>query len=103
MKKNKQGNNLKSVELSCVAPNAQEVSVGGTFNDWNPARAPMSRSRDGTWHITLKLAPGAYEYKFLVDGKWCCKPDVDESDARLSDSTNFVRNPLGTMNCRLQV
>lgn len=103
MKKNKHRSSLKSVELSCVAPGAQEVSVGGTFNDWDPAKAPMSMTADGTWHITLKLAPGAYEYKFLADGMWCCKPGADESDPQLLGSGNFVRNAFGTMNCKLQV
>jgi 1,4-alpha-glucan branching enzyme len=103
MKKNKPRGNLKSVEVACFAPDAQDVSVGGTFNGWDPTRAPMSRTADGTWHLTLKLAPGTYEYKFLVDGNWCCKPGVDESDARLLDSADFVRNALGCMNCKLQV
>lgn len=103
MKKTKQRANLKSVELSCFAPDAQEVSVGGTFNAWDPARAPMSRTSDGTWHITLKLTPGIYEYKFLVDGIWCCKPGVDESSPQLLNSGQYVPNALGTMNCKLQV
>ena len=103
MKKNKQRANLKSVEISCFAPDAQEVSVGGTFNGWDPTKAPMSRTADGTWHITLKLAPGAYEYKFLVDGSWCCQPAVDESDAQFLDSGHFARNIFGSTNCKLQV
>lgn len=39
MKKPKQRKQLKSVELSCFAPDAEEVSVGGTFNGWDPAKA----------------------------------------------------------------
>lgn len=103
MKKYKQCNQLKSVELSCFAPDAQDVAVGGTFNGWDPPKARMSRTADGTWHITLKLALGTYEYKFFMDGNWCCKPGVDESDARLLDSADFVRNAFGSINCKLQV
>jgi 1,4-alpha-glucan branching enzyme len=68
MKRSNRRANLKSVEVSCVAPDAQEVYLGGTFNGWDPAKAPMSRRADGTWRITLKLAPGTYEYKFF--GGW---------------------------------
>ena len=103
MKKNEHRDHLKSVEISCLAPDAQEVSVGGTFNGWDPTRAPMSRTADGTWHITLKLEPGTYEYKFLVDGNWCCKPGVDESDPQLLDSADCVPNVFGSMNRKLEV
>ena len=103
MKKNRQRGILKSVKLSCFAPDAQDVSVAGTFNGWDPMKAPMSRTADGTWHITLKLAPGAHEYKFLVDGTWTCKPGADESDVGLRNSPGLVPNSFGTMNCKLEV
>lgn len=101
--KKKQRANLRSVEISCFAPDAQEASVGGTFNSWDPTKAPMKKTADGNWHITLKLAPGAYEYKFVIDGSWCCKPGVNEFDPQLRDSADFVRNAFGSMNFKLEV
>ena len=45
----------------------------------------MSRIADGT-EYNIELPPGIYEYKFLVDGIWCCKPGVDESPPQLLNS-----------------
>jgi hypothetical protein len=41
------------------------VYVVGDFNKWY--RQPLKKGKDG-WTITLKLKPGSYEYKFVVDG-----------------------------------
>src|SRR5690348_3068446 len=49
---------------------AHSVSLVGDFNDWNPAAAPLQPGLSkGSWSTTLSLAPGRYEYAFLVDGK----------------------------------
>jgi 1,4-alpha-glucan branching enzyme len=56
------------VVFSLDAPAAQDVSIAGTFNDWEPQ--VLSQDQDGLWQITLRLAQGAYEYKFLVDAEW---------------------------------
>jgi 1,4-alpha-glucan branching enzyme len=50
------------------APHAQSVSVAGSFNDWDAAKDPMSRGKDGEWVLQMDLAPGRYEYQFVVDG-----------------------------------
>ncbi len=103
MKKKKERHQLKSVEISCFAPDAQEVSIGGTFNDWDPSRTLMSKSADGTWRVMLRLPAGSYEYKFVVDGKWVCEPGVDEFDPKLVDSPDCVPNVYGSMNRKLEV
>ena len=37
---------------------------------------PLKREVDGNWKVTFYLAPGKYEYRFVVDGIWtddpCC-------------------------------
>lgn len=103
MKKKKEHDQLKPVEISCVALEAQQVFVAGTFNDWNPTGTPMSKSADATWHITLRLPAGSYEYKFIVDGRWVCEPGVDEHDPKLAGSPDYVPNACGSMNRRLEV
>src|SRR5438046_10634829 len=35
--------------LELVKPEAKSVFVAGSFNDWNHARTPLSRTRDGKW------------------------------------------------------
>lgn len=88
------------VTLSCHAGNAKEVTVAGTFNDWQPNATPMQRDKKGNWTTTVKLAPGHYEYKFVVDGQWCCEPG--STDERRDDS-KCCPNPFGTMNRVLDV
>jgi hypothetical protein len=50
------------------APNGWDVALAGTFNKWEP-RA-MVKESDGLWRITVHLAPGTYQYRFLVDTEW---------------------------------
>ena len=53
----------------------------------------MIRLRDGQWAKELSLAPGRYEYRFVVDGQW-----VDDPAA-----TELIPNPFGTPNAVLLV
>jgi RNA polymerase sigma-70 factor, ECF subfamily len=50
-------------------PSAKSVALAGDFNRWDPTAASLTRLADGSWARTLRLAPGRYEYAFLVDGK----------------------------------
>lgn len=103
MKKKKERDHLKSVEITCLAADAQEVLVGGTFNGWDPSQTPMRKSADGIWRVMLRVPPGSYEYKFVVDGKWLCEPGVDEFDLRLAGSPDCVPNVYGSSNRKLDV
>jgi 1,4-alpha-glucan branching enzyme len=102
-KEQKERDHLKSVEITCSAPDGREVFVGGTFNDWDPSQTPMTKSADGTWRVMLRVPAGSYEYKFVVDGKWLCEPGVDEFDPKLVGSPNCVPNVYGSMNRKLDV
>lgn len=55
-------------------PYASQVYLAGSFNNWNPTALPMNRT-DGKWEVIIKLPPGRYEYKFVVDGEWVADPD----------------------------
>lgn len=79
--------------FQCRVPHAEAVFLAGTFNDWDPEATPMERAVDGTWSARLELPPGRYEYKFVVDGCWCCDADDDEESLR-----DCVPNPFGSMN-----
>jgi 1,4-alpha-glucan branching enzyme len=46
------------------------AQVVGEFNDWEKGEDVMSRSEDGLWRIHLDLAPGRYEYKFVLNHDW---------------------------------
>lgn len=84
----------------CTAPDAQQVFLAGTFNDWDPAGAPMMRDLDGRWTLYLDLAVGTYEYKFFVDGQWCCESGSGEA---AEGGQNCVPNAFGTMNSMVTV
>ncbi|MEW5976334.1 MAG: glycogen-binding domain-containing protein [Acidobacteriota bacterium] len=87
------------VVFGCCAPEAQSVYLAGMFNDWNPEVTPMTRNEQGTWRVSLELSPGHYEYKFVLDGEWCCEPRCQGDRS----CPKCVTNPYGTMNRVLKV
>lgn len=91
---------LKPTVFTCHATGAQSVSLTGTFNDWDPADTPMRHISDTEWTVELELPPGRYEYKFVVDGEWCCEPGRNEPDSTLPDC---VPNELGSFNREIHV
>jgi len=71
---------------------AQTVSVAGTFNDWNPRATllePDAARR--VWSCTLRLEPGEYQYKFVVDGsRWFVDPKAARNVEDGSGNLNSV-------------
>ncbi|NNF06642.1 MAG: hypothetical protein HKN21_07765 [Candidatus Eisenbacteria bacterium] len=48
-----------------------DISVAGTFNDWTVGKSPLTDpDGDGVYETTVLLAPGDYQYKFVIDGNW---------------------------------
>ena len=61
------------VMFTVEAPNAAHVQLAGDFNDWTPdvgEMEPVGR----VWKKMLKLAPGRYRYRYVIDGQWCTDP-----------------------------
>lgn len=83
-----------------VAPTADRVFLVGTFNAWDPSATPMLRDPSGSWTLFLDLAPGTYEYKFVVDDEWCCEPCCGEGS---EGAGKCVPNSFGTMNSTVTV
>ncbi len=52
---------------------ARKVFISGTFNNWSTIQTPMKFMGNG-WMVDLKLKPGKYAYKFIVDGRWTTDP-----------------------------
>ncbi len=82
----------KSVNFEFLAPEAGQVSVAGSFNNWNANSFALIKAKDGVWKGQLPLKPGRYEYRFLVDGRWENKPGVA-----------YASNSFGSTNCVLEV
>ncbi len=71
-----------------VQPDAKNVYVAGSFNDWVPEKTPLNTTGDGRWTAELRLGRGRHEYLFVVDGCWLPDPNAKES----------VANPYGGWN-----
>ena len=91
-------NASRKTPFTCQSPEARDVFLAGTFNDWDPNGIVMERQDDGTWRTELELAPGRYEYKFIVDGVWCCEPGQEDSQCE-----TCIPNSFGTMNRFVEV
>jgi len=85
----------KTTEFCCRAPDAGAVFLAGTFNDWKTDATPLTKNDDGTWKANLDLPTGRHQFKFVVDGQWCCEPGCDGADR---DCPKCVPNDFGTMN-----
>jgi hypothetical protein len=52
-------------------PDAEDVRIAGDFNEWIPDRKVFSiKEEDGLWRKILRLSPGRYQYRLIVDGQW---------------------------------
>jgi 1,4-alpha-glucan branching enzyme len=57
-----------------TAPQARQVCVAGSFNQWSKISHCMSRSTDA-WRLCLPLSPGRYSYLLVIDGQsWQLDP-----------------------------
>jgi hypothetical protein len=85
----------RSVKVSLVLLDlgAKQVSLSGEFNGWSPDAIPMKRQEDGHWETTVDLAPGRYQYKFIVDEEWIADPAAQKN----------VPNEHGSLNSVLEV
>ena len=71
----------------------RQVFVAGCFSNWEPKYKLTDHDGKGVYTAKILLAPGEYQYKFVVDGEW-----------RLdSANPNFVPNNFGTLNSLLKV
>jgi 1,4-alpha-glucan branching enzyme len=81
------GQKTGAVRLSIRANSGtRNVAVVGSFSDWKPVR--MRKQKDGSFVANVEVAPGSYEYKFIIDGNWLVDPD----------NSAWALNPYGTLN-----
>ncbi|HVR85308.1 MAG TPA: isoamylase early set domain-containing protein [Planctomycetota bacterium] len=71
----------------------KNVALTGDFNGWTKEGISMQSLGSGRYKTQLRLAPGSYQFRLLVDGEW-----ADDQDAE-----RRVANPFGTQNSVLQV
>ncbi len=56
------------VTFSIVAEDAKNVSLVGSFNEWNAQATPLKKLKNGVFKGTLDLTTdNSYEFKYLID------------------------------------
>lgn len=83
----------KAVQFKYEASEAGSVFIAGDFNNWDASTTGLKKDKGGVWKASLKLKPGRYEYKFIVDGEWRSDPQCHQC----------VPNRYGTANCIIEV
>lgn len=73
-----------------LKPDAKEVHLTGDFNQWHPKETKMLKAKDGSFRSSMKLFPGQYRYKFIIDGVWHNDPDAPYQDLSPSGTPNSV-------------
>jgi len=71
---------------------AGQVLLAGSFTGWqnHPLRMKLT---DSGWVLPVKLRPGKYWYKFIVDGNWITDDDnlINENDGRGNTNSVYFR------------
>ena len=83
----------RSIQFTLEDAPGRQVFVAGCFSNWEPKHKLTDREGRGVYTARIQLAPGEYQYKFVVDGEW-------RLDAA---NPNFVPNSFGTLNSLLKV
>ena len=79
----------KAVTFTVHAEKGKAVYLAGSFNEWSTSAKKMAyKAKSGIYSATVQLAPGEYQYKFVIDGTWCADPENE----------NSVKNDQGTFN-----
>ncbi|MCC6545830.1 hypothetical protein IT570_01585 [Candidatus Sumerlaeota bacterium] len=61
----------RNVSFIIYNTEAKKIEVAGTFNGWQQLEMFRNPNDAGMWGVRYEnLAPGHYEYKFIVDGVW---------------------------------
>jgi 1,4-alpha-glucan branching enzyme len=55
--------------FTIAAPGAEHVHLAGDFNNWSLDGSEMEPKGD-VWTKVVKLPPGRYRYRYVVDGRW---------------------------------
>jgi len=89
----KKAKEFMTVNMALRRDDVSSVFLVGDFNDWKADdNARMDRT-DGVWQRSLKLKPGSYRYRLIVDGVWQQDPSNPES----------LENPFGEKDSVLNV
>lgn len=91
----------EGVKFCYYAPKAKEVYLAGDFNNWADNEGGvirkkehlMQKDKEGIWTKVVKLSPGVYKYKFVVDGNWVKDPLGEDANDEYDNSIIKVLPP----------
>ena len=63
----------QGVTFTIEAPEAEHVHLAGDFNNWTLDGSEMEPV-GGVWKKVVKLPPGRYRYRYVIDGRWQSDP-----------------------------
>ena len=76
------------------AAGVDHCGIAGDFNEWDPKRTPMTKDNQrGVWQACIKVPPGRYRYRLVVDGQWVQDPY----------NSCMESNPFGDMNSIIEI
>ncbi len=66
------------VRFELIAPDAEQVAIAGSFNEWSPDGVTLTKNEDtGLWTGTVALQQGEHQYMFVIDGsRWIPDPSA---------------------------
>ena len=62
--------NLKEVVFHFDIAESDRVQIAGEFNNWIPDKNVETEILDGSLQKILRVSPGGYEYRLIIDGVW---------------------------------
>ncbi len=72
---------------------SRRVQIAGEFNNWIPDKNVETDIQDGFMRKILRVSPGGYEYRLIIDGVWQQDPGNPEA----------IPNNMGEYNSLLNV
>jgi len=83
-KEGTQEKRARVVTFKITAPPHAKVQIAGDFNGWQPQGLQFDSTHvEPFWLKQVELQPGAYQYKYLINGNWIPDPGnrlhVDDS------------------------
>ena len=80
----------RRIPVVIEAPEARDVRVTGDFCAWSGEGVRLRRGSDGRWGVVLRLLPGEYEYRLIIDGTWADDPLAPKRIPNSYGGTNGV-------------
>lgn len=61
--------NVRGQRFDLPAVAGLNVTVAGSFNNWDPFMHPLQETRPGVYRLSVPVTPGRHHYYFVVDGR----------------------------------